>query len=372
MTSSAEAIEWLRLRHVEGISSGVLTRIQDRFASAEAAFTASLEELNQIKGIPPWLAEAIRERRVGKGFQADCDWAAHSDCTLLIRGFPGYPSLLAEISAPPPLLYVQGNAKALDQGPTLALVGSRSPTRTGAETAYAFAKDLASAGFILISGLARGIDHAVHRGVLAADGVGVGVLGCGPDRIYPRESLSLAEGLRERGAVVSEFPIGTPPRPPHFPQRNRIISGLSVGVVVVEGSDRSGALITARWAGMQGREVFAIPGSIHSPLSRAPHRLLKEGAKLVETLTDIVEELDPSTEVSLACTTEQTQSTRPERGAGTDKEGVLECIDYYPTPLERIVERSGLAIERVSTVLTELEIEGRVASSPGGQFTRIP
>ncbi len=236
-------------------------------------------------GLPPAEVEA--------GIAADLRWLDGARRTLLTPDSPDYPCLLARIASPPPALFVEGMAAALAL-PQLAIVGSRSPTAIGRETATRFAAHLSRSGFAITSGLALGIDAAAHRGALDARGPTIAVLGGGLDRVYPVENASLAAAiLAAGGAVVSEFPIGTPPLPSHFPRRNRIIAGLAVGTLVVEAALHSGSLITARLAADQGREVFAIPGSIHSPTARGCHRLIRDGAKLVETADDVLAELAP-------------------------------------------------------------------------------
>lgn len=298
---------------------------------------------------------------------ADRQWLAGAGRHLLARPGAGYPELLAGTANAPALLYVTGDPAALDRGPAVAVVGSRKPTPAGLEHAHRFARELAAAGFTIVSGLARGVDAAAHRGALEAGGVTVAVLGCGPDRVYPAEHTDLAAQVRDSGAVVSEFPVGTPPRGKHFPQRNRIISGLALGALVVEADERSGSLSTARWAADQGREVFAVPGPIDSPLSRGPHRLIREGAHLVAEAADVSEELGPLGPVPPVTGEPVTAS-----GSNAEERAVLECLAGGPASADRIVERSGLTANRVSAILLELEIRGEVASDSGGLFTRTP
>ncbi|MFA9459254.1 DNA-processing protein DprA [Thiohalorhabdus methylotrophus] len=361
---------WLSMRHAPGVGDRILNRLMQAYSDPEQVHAADPEELQQRAGIPPATARALKRGEAGPGLQADEAWAAEPNRVVLVRNRPGYPDLLAESDDPPPLLYVEGRIQVLAERPALALVGSRSASRAGQRDAYAFARDLAQSGFCIVSGLARGIDAAAHRGALAGGGTTVAVQGCGPDRIYPAEHAELAAEIATQGALVSEFPVGTPPRRSHFPQRNRIISGLSLGVLVVEAGERSGALTTARWAGRQGREVLAIPGSIHSPLSRGPHALIREGAKLVETLADLVEEL-PTPRPVPSQTAAEVRTDAVEALAG-EQRTVAQCVDFHSTALDEVVSRSGLTPDRVSAILLELEILGVVAAEPGGFFIRTP
>lgn len=290
---------------------------------------------------------------------------------------PRYPQLLREINQPPALLHVLGNVDSL-QLPQLAIVGSRHATPGGAETAHQFAAWLAARGFCITSGLAEGIDAAAHRGALSVGGKTIAVCGTGLDTVYPRMHAALArEIVRSGGALVSEFAAGTTVHPSNFPRRNRLISGLSVGTLVVEASLRSGALITARHAMEQGREVFAIPGSIHSPVARGCHRLIRNGAKLVETAEDIVEELrgqlaglalDASAiapESRIADAAEITAD--PQSGYAQ----LLDAMGWDPVDADHLVERCGLTIGEVSSMLLLLEMQGSVQSLSGGRYQRL-
>ena len=359
---------WLSIRHTPGVGEGTLRRLMAAFPDPATIPHQSPEDLRREAGVNRPTAEAIIRGQVTDGFAADRAWLEEDRRTLLCRPDPAYPQLLAETADPPLLLYLAGDVTALDPGPTLAIVGSRGASRVGRETARSFARDLASAGFTIVSGLARGIDGAAHRGVLEAGGRTVAVLGSGPDRVYPAEHAALAEEVAASGAVVSEFPIGTPPRGGNFPRRNRIVSGLSLGVLVVEAAQRSGALTTARWAGSQGREVMAVPGSIHSPQSRGPHTLIRQGAKLVETLADIAEELPQGGAVPW----QTAAHGEPGPGLSAEQRRVTSCVDFAPTAPDLVVARSGLTPDRVSAILLELEIQGVVAAEPGGFYIRLP
>ena len=296
------------------------------------------------------------------------EWLHDENHHLIRLGDDMYPELLAGIASPPAQLYVNGDPEILHL-PALAIVGSRNPTTGGAQTAFEFARHLGATGFCIVSGLAQGIDAAAHSGALAAGAPTVAFLGHGIDRVYPAANRDLARDIAKRGALVSEFPLGTAPGRALFPQRNRLISGLCLGTLVVEAARRSGSLITARLAAEEGREVFAIPGSIHNPLSRGCHQLIRQGAKLVEAADDIVAELAP-----LAGHMLQTidASAPPREAAGdADEEYVklLEALGHDPVSSDEIVERSGLTIDQVSSMLLILELEGKIEKLSGGRYS---
>ncbi|MGI9221109.1 MAG: DNA-processing protein DprA [Woeseiaceae bacterium] len=282
-----------------------------------------------------------------------------------------FPELLGQISNPPLLLYVDGNADILHL-PAIAIVGSRNPSKGGERNAFEFAEHLASIGFTIVSGLAQGIDTAAHRGALAAGGRTIAFLGHGIDRVYPASNQALAEEIATNGALVSEFALGTHPQRELFPQRNRLISGLSLGTLVVEAARRSGSLITARLAGEQGREVFALPGSIHNPLARGCHQLIRQGAKLVETSEDIVAELAPLAGQILQNIMESTnkEKTTTSSSDGLDDEYVQlrNYIGHDPVGIDELAQNSGLTIEQVSSMLLILELRGEIESLSGGRY----
>ncbi|MET0118068.1 MAG: DNA-processing protein DprA [Sedimenticola sp.] len=311
-----------------------------------------------------YLAAPDRER-----VEADLQWAEPADHHIITLADPGYPPLLAEADDPPPVLFVIGQPDILVT-PQLAIVGSRNPSASGRQTARDFAFHLARSGITVTSGLATGIDGAGHEGALEAEGKTIAVTGTGLDRVYPATHHELAHRIREQGALVSEFPPGTPVRPGNFPRRNRIISGLSVGTLVVEAALKSGSLITARLASEQGREVFAIPGSIHNPLARGCHRLIRQGAKLVESSEDIIEELSPLLGSLVTPATGIREKPDPEETPDLDADYIrlLEQIGYDPLHADRLIERSGLPAENVSSMLLLLELEGYVSSLPGGRY----
>jgi DNA processing protein len=300
---------------------------------------------------------------------ADLAWLAASGVRIVLADDPEYPPLLRQVAGAPAALYVQGSVAALSSA-QLAIVGSRSPTPAGRATAREFASWFAREGLTVTSGLAVGIDAASHEGALAGGGETIAVYATGLDRVYPAEHAALAQLIRTRGALVSEFPPRTPPRRGHFPRRNRLIAGLSLGTLVVEAARQSGSLITARLAVEAGREVFAIPGSIHSPLSRGCHQLIKSGAKLVEEAADVLSELNFSVRKE-AVTPPQPE---PPKGRELDKEYemLLDALGFEPATIDVLVARTHLPGESVASMLLILELEGRVAALPGGRYGRLP
>ncbi len=335
------------------------------FGSIEAIFAASETGLrttglsNQaVAGIlkPDW--DAVEAAQA---------WADAPGRRLLCYADPGYPALLRQISDPPLLLYCEGNIELLSQ-PVLAIVGSRSPTPSGSETAYAFSAQLARLGFVICSGMALGIDAAAHRGCLAVAGNTIAVVGTGLDRVYPARHAELLAQIKSSGVVISEFPLGTPPLGRHFPQRNRIISGLTHGVLVVEAGVQSGSLITAHQALEQGREVFAIPGSIHNPNSKGCHHLLREGAKLVDSVNDILDELGGVVQPTNESIGTEVSAHDPE--LANEYQALLGVIDSTPASVEQIVERSGLTPDVVCSMLLLLEMQDFVHITANGQYCR--
>jgi len=305
------------------------------------------------------------------GIARDLAWLEGPNRSLLTADDPRYPPQLAAVPGMPPALFVEGDPAALSL-PQVAIVGSRAPTAAGRETAFDFAARLAAAGFAITSGLAAGIDGQAHRGALAARGVTIAVCGTGLDRVYPAEHRELAAGIAASGALVSEFPTGTPPRSQNFPRRNRLMSGLARGVLVIEAASRSGSLITARLAGEQGREVMAVPGSIHNPLARGCHRLIKDGAALVETIDDALAALGVSLRENAEETARKTgDGAEFPRGAlDSDAEMLLNALGFGPAGLDRLVQRTGLAAHSVISKLQLLELEGRVETLAGGRYSR--
>ena len=290
--------------------------------------------------------------------EATLAWIDQPGNSLMTLADADYPPALLEIADPPAVLYCKGRRSLLSQ-PGLGVVGSRNATPQGERDAEAFARALSDAGLTIISGLALGIDAAAHRGGLAGAGSSVAIIGTGLDRIYPARNKALAHQLAESGVIVSEFALGTPPLPGHFPRRNRLISGLSRGVLVVEAAPDSGSLITAKVAAEQGREVFAIPGSIHSPLARGCHALIKQGAKLVESAADILDELAWQ------------QRLAPPVLKETLSDPVLDALEGAASTLDTLAQRTGLTLEALSAKLLTLELDGQIASLPGGRYQKL-
>jgi len=297
-------------------------------------------------------------------------WLKNPQHHLISHGSDNFPELLDQIPGPPKRLYINGNPDVLHL-PALAIVGSRNPTQGGERNAFEFARHLGSIGFCIVSGLAQGIDTAAHRGALDAGAATIAFLGHGIDRVYPAANRELAHEIARSGALVSEFPLGTHPGKEHFPQRNRLISGVSFGTLVVEAARRSGSLITARHAAEQGREVFALPGSIHNPLARGCHRLIQQGAKLVETADDIVAELAPLAEHMLQNAVESTTSETPVESPDSDYSQLSKFLSHDPIGIDELAQQSGLTIDQVSSMLLILELQGKVESLSGGRYSLL-
>lgn len=310
------------------------------------------------------------EKKFPDAVAATQAWLDHESHHLLTRSDPDYPSLLEDIPSPPEFLYVAGDIEALHL-PTLAIVGSRNPTEGGRRNAFDFAHHLAASGFCISSGLAQGIDTAAHEGALKAGGRTVAFLGHGIDQVYPAANRELASKIAASGALVSEFPFGTPPLRENFPRRNRLISGLAIGTLVVEAAQRSGSLITARLAGEQGREVFAIPGSIHNPMAKGCHRLIRSGAKLVESADDIVGELGGLLDGLRAASGPEDGATDDAETSQPEHETLLNIMGHDPIGIDVLASESGLTIAELSSMLLILELEGRVERLSGGQFCAL-
>lgn len=362
----------LKLAALSGLGQGNRRRLLAHFPDPRAIFETPIEDLKALLLVPGGRIRealaAIDEDRVARQLQL----LRQHDISILPSSSPAYPERLKELPDAPALLFTQGCADLLS-GPQLAMVGSRNASPSGLRTAQAFAADFSAAGLTITSGLASGIDSAAHRGALQQIGGTIAVVATGLDEVYPRQNRSLATEILDRGCLVSEYPPLTPARRTQFPQRNRIISGLALGVLVVEADTRSGSLITARLAGEQGREVFAIPGSIHQPTSRGCHQLIRQGAKLVETTGDVLVELKPQLENLLRTRPDHAPiSSKREKPLDPDAKKVLNQVDFAPTRLEDIAVHSNLPVELVSSKLLQLELAGRVSPLPGGRYQRIP
>ncbi len=361
---------WLALLKAPGVGPATFLTLLDHYSTPRAIFEAAPEQVASC-GIRDAAALASYLRKPDwAAVEKDLAWGELPDNHILTLHDPAYPAQLREIASPPPILFVHGDPAVLAT-PQLALVGSRNPSAAGREIAHDFARHLCGAGLTITSGLALGVDAASHQGALDAEGLTVAVTGTGLDRVYPARHRDLAHHIAQRGALVSEFAPGTPPLAEHFPRRNRIISGLSLGTLVVEAALASGSLITARLAAEQGREVFAIPGSIHNPLARGCHSLIRSGAKLVENVQDILEELSPIVS-DVVYNTVLCSGERADTGLNLDDNSLklLDCIDFAPTSIDALVERSGLTPEQVSSMLLVLELHNIVESASGGCYTR--
>lgn len=346
--------DWLKLCLISGLGGEGQRRLLQAFGSPSAVLQQSQAELTQH--VSQKVARAIANGIDDSVLHTTANWLDDPLNRILTIADSDYPQTLLNIPDPPLLLYVKGRCDLLNEA-SLAIVGSRNATTQGLRNAEAFAKSAAEAGLCIISGLAQGIDAAAHRGGLHAKGASIAVVGTGLDKVYPASNRELAHQLAQYGCIISEFPLGTPPLPANFPRRNRIISGLSLGCLVVEASLQSGSLITARMALEQGRDVFAIPGSIHSPQSKGCHSLIKQGAKLVESSQDILEELGyPKTSMV---------------GPTSFEHPLFAHLGFDPVDSETLAQCSGLTIAELSAILLQMELEGVVATLPGGRYQRI-
>ena len=359
MKLSPDIESWLSLGLISGLGDESERRLLVAFGSPADILSANVVALQRV--VSKQAAHSIALGVDKNKLAAALKWLEHPGNSVITLADPDYPSLLLNIPDPPPLLYLKGRRELLSS-PALAIVGSRNATPQGLSNAEAFAAVASNAGLCIISGMALGVDTAAHRGGLHGTAASIAVVGTGLDIVYPARNRELAHELAERGALLSEFPLGTPAIGSNFPRRNRIISGMSRGCLVVEAALQSGSLITARQALEQGRDVFAIPGSIHSPLSRGCHALIKQGAKLVESAQDILEELGY-----------QATSAAASDAAKTDVEdsALLRYLGYDASDIDTLCIRSGLTAEAVSAMLLALELDGVVANLPGGRYQRI-
>jgi len=361
---------WLLLNHVPGLGAISYHKLLQHFSEPRTALNARGEELKQL-GLNQAVISALQSIDPDI-IASDLAWLSQEHHHLISFNDVRYPALLKQIADPPPLLYVRGDPDFLLQ-PQLAMVGSRNPTASGERTARDFARYLADAGITITSGLASGIDGACHEGALKGLAGTIALVAHGLDKVYPASHHKLAAEIAQHGAIVSEMPIGTEPQRGLFPRRNRIISGLSLGTLVVEAALRSGSLITARHAMEQGREVFAIPGSIHNPLARGCHSLIRQGAKLVETADDILEELAPhlgQSQPAARPDTEQAKTSLRQAELDPDHQKLLKCLDFEPRPIDTIVDCSGFSAAEVASMLLILELEGSIVCK-NGHYARV-
>ena len=360
MTLDPGLAGWLQLSLTPGLGAATVRSLLKQFGLPQAMLARRDTELAPHVGQAA--LQAMRSARVTEAVQRALEWATANDHHVITLADETYPRGLLEISDPPPVLYAHGRLDLLAQ-PALAIVGSRNGSAQGVRNAEQFAGALGDAGLTIVSGLALGIDAAAHRGGLASRGSTIAVLGTGIDVVYPARNAELAAEIARRGLLISEFPLGTPAIAHNFPRRNRLISGLSRGCLVVEAAVESGSLITARCAADQGRDVFAIPGSIHSPLSKGCHALIKSGAKLVESAEDVLAEL-AGFRASGFANAATTASSEPDTG-------VLAVMGHDPVDVDSLCARAGMSAEQVASELLRLELDGRVTALPGGLYQRL-
>jgi len=353
---------WLRLTLTPGVGPSVQRQLLAAFGLPGRIFDAGHSAIAGVIGAPA--ARTLLDYDSAAAVELALEWADQPGNTILTLGDEAYPALLLEIPDPPVTLYVKGDPLLLSRQ-SIAVVGARSATPQGEANAEAFATSLSRAALCIVSGLALGIDAAAHRGGLSGPGSTVAVIGTGADRIYPARNAALARRIAEAGAIVSEFPLGTAPLAHNFPRRNRLIAGLASGVLVVEAALKSGSLITARLATDCGRDVFAIPGSIHSPVARGCHRLIRDGAKLVEAASDILEELRLAPPEAAAAG----DSALP--AVAGDEARIFAALGHDPVDMDTLVHRTSLTPEALYAILLELELDGRVSRLPGGRLQRL-
>lgn len=366
--------EWLALRSVHGVGNVSFRLLLERFDSPQAVFAASVARLTDA-GLQPAVARAIVSFDQWGAVDAELEQIVRAGVRLVTQADSEYPKNLTHIHDPPPFVYIRGSLEPQDQV-AVAIVGARSASPYGRDVTRQLARDLAHRRVTVVSGLARGIDAEAHRAALEAGGRTIGVLGSGLDVLYPSEHRRLARDMTQHGAVLSEFALGSQPEAGHFPYRNRVISGLSLGTVVIEAAEKSGSLITARCALEQNREVFAVPGHITASRSRGPHDLIKQGAKLVESVEDILVEIAPTVPVR-AEAQDGTGAVSGQPGLSAiaalepDEELLVKLFDGEPLHVNVLIARSGLGPARVLEVLLGLELKGMVSQLPGTHFTRV-
>ncbi len=370
MQGTDEVWAWMALSRAPHLDVATLAAAFERLGGI-AGFSAASNAARLACGIPAAACEYLRSPAAAPT-ATERAWFEDSRHQLVPFTDARYPVSMRGLARGPIALYVDGRAAVLNDA-QLSIVGSRNPTPPGKDTAFEFAAALAACGLGITSGLAAGIDSAAHRGALAAQGTTLAVLGSGVDVIYPRQNRALAGEIRAHGALISEFPLGTAPRRANFPQRNRIIAALSLGTLVVEAARRSGSLITARLAGEHNREVFAVPGSIRNPLSRGCHELIRQGAKLTETVADILSELNFSASFAGADRVAGGPARPEDIEAGMDKEHkiLLDALGFDPADLDLLVVRTGFKAEAVSSMMLILELKGHVQAAPGGRYSRV-
>ena len=366
------SLYWLALRLTPGLGSRLTGKLLREFGSPDAVFRASLTELEACR-LPAATAQAVASRAALKDAERELAAVRKNGCQLVNWEETEYPQRLLEIYDPPPLIYVRGDVKTLGRH-AIAIVGARRPTPYGNQITERLAKDLAERGLVIVSGLARGIDSSAHQGACAASAGGtIGVLGCGINVLYPKENRKLFAEVERRGAIISEFPLGTHPAPENFPVRNRVVAGVALGVIVVQGEQYSGSLITARLGMEFGREVFGVPGNISEAVSFAPHQMIQQGAKLVTGWESVVEELPTEIRAELF----PVQATSPEERASLFEQALspaekklFERIGIEPVHVDELVEATGLNSSETLAALCEMEMRGIIRQMPGKQFIK--
>ena len=366
----SDTTAWVALHQTLGLGNAAFCQLLTKFGSPAAIYNASISQLREI-------IDEDTARKVNAGIDIDAiaptlDWLKKDNAHIVTLADANYPKLLLEISNPPAVLYAIGNLYWLNQ-PSIAVVGSRNATPQGEKNAEEFSASLCNSGLCVVSGMALGIDGAAHRGALKSNGATIAVVGTGLDIVYPARHRELAHKIAERGLIISEFPLGTPSKAQNFPRRNRLISGLSLGCLVVEANIDSGSLITARLATEQGRDVFAIPGSIHSPVTKGCHQLIKQGAKLVESTQDILEEIKNL--VSLNQTTHSPTglmlNSDISLGATPETNAVLDLMGYEAINFDALQRTTGLTTEALSAMLMMLELDSKITVLKGSQYQRL-
>jgi DNA processing protein len=368
------SLSWLALSLTPGLASRLSARLLKRFGSPDAVFRAPLRELESCS-VPAQVAQSVAKKESFKRAEKELKAAGNIErCRLINWTEPAYPQTLLQIYDPPVLLYVRGDPEILNL-PSLSIVGTRKPTMYGTQMAERLGRDLAARGLTIISGMARGIDALGHQGALASGGRCIGILGTGIDVCYPKENKKLYERILERGAFLSEFPLRTHPAPENFPIRNRIVAGMPLGVVVIEGAQYSGSLITARLAMEFGREVFGVPGNVTQPVSFAPNQLIKQGAKLVTDAEDVIEELPTPVRAALVKAEKPEAAQRNlivQNSLNASEKKIYELLGTdEPRHIDDIVEQSGLNSSEVLATLFDLEMKGLVRQSPGKLFSKL-
>jgi DNA processing protein len=358
---------WFALKSVPGIGNHMFKRLIDRFRSPAHVFEASPSELLEVEGMSARLVSGIKKHRIPDRIKREIDLALLKGISIVTMTDPDYPALLLEIPDPPPYLYVLGRLSSSIQN--IAVVGSRNATGYGISSTRRLCADLASLGITVVSGMARGIDTAAHKGALEGKGKTIAVLGSGLERVYPAENLKLFHTIAEEGAVISELSLSSEPEAHHFPLRNRIISGVSLGTVIVEATRRSGSLITARLAAEQGRDVFAVPGSIQSFKSTGTHGLIKQGAKLVEHAQDVIEELSHVIDTGPLKTPGKEPAAAALPPLAPEEHLVLDALTPYPLHIDALAKKVAMEPGKLSSILLKLELKGRVDQLPGKYFS---